>query len=47
MRDGLRNFVHGGFVVAGRLDFDQLADGRDNLVAALVEIGKTTLRFDA
>jgi hypothetical protein len=47
MRDGLRNFVHGGFVVARRFDCDQLADGRDNLVAALVEIGKTTLRFDA
>src|ERR1039458_4513605 len=47
MRDGLRNAVHGGFVVAGRFDFNQLTDGRDNLIAALVEIGKTTLRFGA
>ncbi len=47
MRDGVRNFVHRGFVVAGRFDFDQFADGRDNLVAALAEISKTALRFGA
>ena len=47
MRDDFRNAIHGGFVVAGRFDFDQFADGRDNLVAALVEIGKTALRFRA
>ena len=45
LRDRLRNPVDGRFVVAGRFDFDQLADGRDDLVAALAEIGKTTLRF--
>src|ERR1700687_13758 len=47
LRDGLRDAVHGGFVVAGRFDFNQLTDGRDDLVAALVEVGKTTLRFGA
>ena len=47
VRDGLRSAVRGGFVVAGRFDFDQLADSRDDLVAALAKIGQTTLRFGA
>src|SRR5258706_1044389 len=47
MRDGLCNAVHGGFVVAGGFDFYEVANGQDDLIAALVEIGKTTVRFDA
>jgi len=52
LRDGLGEAVGGGFVVAGRFDFDQLADGRDDRVAALFEIFKAeirqaTLRFGA
>jgi hypothetical protein len=47
LRDGLREAVRGGFVVAGRFDFDQLADGRDDRIAAVAEVSKTTLRFGA
>ena len=41
----LGDAVDSGLVVAGRFDFDQLADGRYDFVAALVEIGKATLHF--
>jgi hypothetical protein len=34
----LGHAVGGGFVVAGRFDFDQLAHARDDLVAAVFEV---------
>lgn len=37
--------VHGGFVIAGRLDFNQFADGRNDLVAPLSEISEAALGF--
>jgi hypothetical protein len=39
LRDGLRHAIYGGFVVAGRFDFDQFADGRDDRIAPLIEVG--------
>src|SRR5271154_1514230 len=39
----LGNVVGGGFVVAGRFDFYQLADGRDDGAATVGEIGQAGL----
>ena len=45
--DGLGDPIDGRFVVAGRFHFDQLADGCDDPIAAVVEVCKTALRFGA
>jgi hypothetical protein len=39
LRDGLGDAIYGAFVVAGRFDFDQFADGRDDRITPLVEVG--------
>jgi hypothetical protein len=41
------DLVYRGFVVAGRFDFYQIADCRDDCRTALGEIGDTTARFKA
>ena len=43
--DGLGHAIDGGFVVAGRFDFSQIADSRNNLVAAVAEITQPQLGF--
>jgi hypothetical protein len=41
--DGFRDSIYGRFIVTGRFDFDQLADGRDNPVAPSLKVGKPRL----
>ena len=47
LRDGLGQTIHCGLFVAGRFDFDQLADRRDDLLASFLEIGEAALGFRA
>jgi hypothetical protein len=44
--DSSSDAIDSRFVIAGRFDLDEAANGRDNVVAALAEICETTLRFD-
>jgi len=45
LRDSFGHAIDGGFVVAGRFDFNQIADGRNHRFSAFAEIGETALRF--
>ena len=45
LRDGLGDAVDRGFAVAGRFNFDEVADGRDDGIASLCEIREAALRF--
>jgi hypothetical protein len=45
LRNGRADVIDCGFVIAGRLDFDQFANGGNYLVPALAEIGKAALGF--